>query len=237
MSPARRRPLLAEVARLYPSLDDPEAAIRAGLVTVAGRFVDNPASLVAPGEVVSVRDDAPLRGEAKLAAALDHFGVDPAGRVALDAGASTGGFVRVLLARGARRVYAVEAGHGQLLGSLRQDERVVNLEGTNLGQLDRALVPDPVQVVTLDLSYLALATAAPQLAAVDLADRADAVVLVKPMFELGLATAPTDESVLPEAVERAAQGFLAAGWQLEGWTPSPVTGAKGSVEALMHARR
>jgi len=232
-----RRRLVDEVARRYPSLADPAAAIEAGTVLVDGRFVQNPASMVAPGAAIVVRDEAPLRGEAKLAAALAAFGVDVAGRVTLDAGASTGGFVRVLLGAGARRVYAVDAGHGQLLGSLRQDPRVVNLEGVNLGELSPELVPDPIEVVTLDLSYLALAEAAPQLAGVELAPGAVCVALVKPMFELGLAAAPTDGASLAEAVDRASAGFAAAGWTIQGWVPSPVTGAKGAVEALLNATR
>lgn len=237
MSRARRVALAAEVARRFPGLADADAAIRAGAVTVDGRFVDNPASMVAPGAAIVVREDAPLRGEAKLAPALAHFGVAVDGRVALDAGASTGGFVRVLLEHGAARVYAVDAGHGQLLGSLRQDPRVVNLEGVNLGALTGSVVPDIVGVVTLDLSYLSLADAAPQLALVRLAPGAECVALVKPMFELGLAQAPTDDASLAAAVERASAGFQAAGWRVRGWIPSPVTGAKGAVEALLHATR
>lgn len=230
-----RRRLVDEVARRYPALADPAGAIEAGTVLVDGRFVQNPASMVAPSAAIVVRDEAPLRGEAKLAAALAAFGVEVAGRVALDAGASTGGFVRVLLGAGAGRVYAVDAGHGQLLGSLRQDPRVVNLEGVNLGALTRALVPEPVDVVTLDLSYLSLAEAVPQLAGIELAPAADCLALVKPMFELSLAAAPIDAATMADAVDRASAGFTAAGWTVRGWIPSPVTGAKGAVEALLHA--
>src|SRR5439155_15866930 len=103
-----------------------------------------------------------LRGEAKLEAALSVFPVDLRRRAALDVGAAAGGFTRVLLAAGARRVYAVDAGHGQLLGSLRQDPRVVVLESTNLGDLDRKLAPETVDVVTIDVSYLALREAVAQ---------------------------------------------------------------------------
>ena len=111
----------------------------------------------------------PLRGSAKLAAALDAFGIDVAGRLCLDVGASTGGFTSVLLERGAARVYAVDAGHGQLLGSLRQDARCVNLEATNVGDLTVALVPDVIDLVTVDVSYLALREAVRQLSALQLA--------------------------------------------------------------------
>src|SRR5207248_8695281 len=115
-----------------------------------------------PDAAVLVSGPPLLRGETKLRAALAAFDVSVAGRVALDVGAAAGGFTRALLAAGARRVYAVDAGYGQLLGSLRQDPRVVNLEATNLGELSVDLIPDQVELVTLDLSYLALAAAVPQ---------------------------------------------------------------------------
>jgi 23S rRNA (cytidine1920-2'-O)/16S rRNA (cytidine1409-2'-O)-methyltransferase len=103
----------------------------------------------------------PLRGEAKLRAALAAFGVRPAGRVALDLGAAAGGFTRVLLDAGAARVYAVDAGFGQLLGSLRQEPRVVVLERVNLGNLDCRRIPDAIELITIDLSYLSLSEAFP----------------------------------------------------------------------------
>jgi 23S rRNA (cytidine1920-2'-O)/16S rRNA (cytidine1409-2'-O)-methyltransferase len=108
-----------------------------------------------------LRTPQPLAGEAKLRAALAAFAPAVQGRIALDVGAAAGGFTRVLLEAGARRVYAVDAGFGQLLGSLRQDPRVVNLERTNLGVLDAALVPDPIELVTIDVSYISLASAVP----------------------------------------------------------------------------
>ncbi|MBV9099737.1 MAG: TlyA family rRNA (cytidine-2'-O)-methyltransferase [Candidatus Dormibacteraeota bacterium] len=179
---------------------------------------------------------APLRGEAKLQAALEAFAVPVSGRVALDVGAAAGGFTRVLLRAGAARVYAVDAGHGQLLGSLRQDPRVVNLEATNLGSLDRVLVPDAVEVVTVDVSYLSLTDAVPQLRGVTLASGADLLALVKPMFELHLGRAPVDAESVQAAAGRAAAGVAAAGWRVLGIVPSPVTGARGAPEMLLHAR-
>ncbi|MGH9163968.1 MAG: SAM-dependent methyltransferase, partial [Acidimicrobiales bacterium] len=151
--------------------------------------------------------------------------------------AAAGGFTRVLLAAGAQRVYAVDAGHGQLLGSLRQDPRVVNLEATNLGDLDGERVPEAVGVVTLDLSYLSVSDAVGQLAAVGLAPGADLIALVKPMFELRRATAPTDRSSLDEALDRAAAGITAAGWTVLASMDSPVTGSRGAPELLLHAKR
>jgi 23S rRNA (cytidine1920-2'-O)/16S rRNA (cytidine1409-2'-O)-methyltransferase len=220
--PLRRR-LADELARRRPELDDAAGAVAAGRVMVDGRFVDNPAALVRRDAAIVVRDpDAPLRGEAKLAGALARFEVTVGGRVAA----------------GARLVYAVDAGHGQLLGSLHQHPRVVNLEGTNLGQLSTALVPEPVEVVTLDLSYLALAEAVGQLGdRVAVAPGADLVALVKPMFELHLPAPPTDPAAIAEAVRRAAAGVAAAGWAVRATMPSPVPGRRGAVEALLHARR
>jgi 23S rRNA (cytidine1920-2'-O)/16S rRNA (cytidine1409-2'-O)-methyltransferase len=177
-----------------------------------------------------------VRGEAKLRHALRTMAVPVAGRVALDVGAAAGGFTRVLLEAGAARVYAVDAGHGQLLGSLRRDPRVVALERTNLGVLGPHVVPDLVEVVTMDLSYLPVARAAPQLEAVTRARDADLVALVKPQHELGLAT-PPDEHGVAEAVVHATEGLAASGWDVVGATRSPVLGSRGAVEWLVHARR
>jgi 23S rRNA (cytidine1920-2'-O)/16S rRNA (cytidine1409-2'-O)-methyltransferase len=178
-----------------------------------------------------------LRGEPKLRAALSGFGVLVEGRVCLDLGAAAGGFTRVLLDAGATRVYAVDAGFGQLLGSLRQDPRVVNLEATNVGALDARVIPEPIEIVTVDVSYLALAAAVAQLDRIAIAPGAELIGLVKPMFELRLATAPVDPVLVEAATVRAAAGIAAAGWQVVGTMPSPVVGGRGAVEALLHARR
>ncbi len=128
---------------------------------VDGRLVDNPRSLVREGARIALRVEAPLRGETKLRAALQAFGVNVTGRIALDLGAAAGGFTRVLIEAGAARVYAVDAGFGQLLGSLRQDPRVVVLERVNLGELDPSQVPEAIELFTIDLSYLSLSEAFP----------------------------------------------------------------------------
>lgn len=183
-------------------------------------------------------DDRTLRGRVKLAAALDGFGVDARGANALDAGASAGGFVQALLDAGARRVYAVEAGFGQLLGSLAQDDRVVSLERTNVGALDRALVPDALDLVTLDVGYLPLASAVPQLEPLAFAPGARLVGLVKPKDELGLGSLPDDPAAAVDAaIAHAAAGMGPAGWEVAATMPSPVTGARGAVEAFVLARR
>ncbi len=173
-----------------------------------------------------------LRGSLKLRAALDSFEISVDGRTCLDVGASTGGFTTVLLERGAARVYAVDVGHGQLLGSLRQDARVVNLENTNIAE---AVIDEPVDLVTIDVSYLSLSEAVRQLARFTFVEGADLVGLVKPMFELRLATAPTDEATLDDAVQRAKAGIVAAGWGIVSSMTSPVRGNKGSIEGFVHA--
>jgi 23S rRNA (cytidine1920-2'-O)/16S rRNA (cytidine1409-2'-O)-methyltransferase len=233
----RLRRLLDEVARAHPHIENPRDEIVRGAIVVDGRVLTNPASLIREGASVVVRAEPTLRGEAKLRAALDSFGVVVCDRVALDVGAAAGGFTRVLLDAGAARVYAVDAGHGQLLGSLRQDPRVVNLEATNLAELDAATVPERIDVVTIDVSYLALAAAVPQLGRVQIGAGADAIALVKPQFELGLARPPTDEHRLREAVRRAQTAFLDCGWVVRGTLQSPVRGTRGAIEYLIHARR
>ncbi|MBA3654168.1 MAG: TlyA family rRNA (cytidine-2'-O)-methyltransferase [Actinobacteria bacterium] len=237
MSRARFKGLVEHLAAARPDLADPIAAISDGRVLVDGKIMDNPRAQVRADAPVVVRENGPLRGEAKLRGALDAFAVDVTGRVALDAGAAAGGFTRVLLNAGAARVYAVDAGHGQLLGSLRQDQRVVNLEATNLGDLSDEIVPDTIAVVTLDLSYLSISAAVPQLERLTLTDSADLIALVKPMFELAMPSPPTDRARLRSAVARAAEGVERAPWRVVGRIISPVRGANGAIEFFIHARR
>ena len=223
--------------REFPHVHDVEGAVRAGKVSVDRVVRLNPAFRVRAGAHVTVAEDQPLRGEAKLRAAIERFEVEVAGRVALDVGASAGGFTRVLLECGAARVYAVDAGHGQLLGSLRQDARVVNLEATNLGVLTTVLVPDAIELFTIDVSYLSLSAAVAQLNRVRVAPRAQLVGLVKPMFELRLPEAPVDDARVEEARLRAEHGLRAAGWEVAGAMHSPVRGANGAREMLLYALR
>ncbi|MEX2394744.1 MAG: SAM-dependent methyltransferase [Actinomycetota bacterium] len=178
-----------------------------------------------------------LRGSIKLRPALDLFGIELSQKTCLDVGASTGGFTSVLLERGAARVYAVDAGHGQLLGSLRQDPRVVNLEATNVGELTDALVPDAIGLVTVDVSYLSLGLAVDQLAHLAFAPGAELIGLVKPMFELRLDHAPTDDASLEEATRLAVTAIETSGWEVVATMPSTVRGAKGAIEGFIHARR
>jgi 23S rRNA (cytidine1920-2'-O)/16S rRNA (cytidine1409-2'-O)-methyltransferase len=230
--------LTQRVRQLYPHVPDAPGLINNGQVHVNGAVVSNPRARIPRGAAVVIAGQPqPPRGFRKLQAAIDAFAVPVAGRVAIDIGAATGGFTVALLTAGARRVYAVDAGHGQLLGSLRADDRVVNLERTNLGALTRVLVPEAVEVVSIDLSYLSLARAAPQLEALAIAAGADLVALVKPMFELGLARPPADPEQRAKAVELAAAAFEDTGWRAPRSLESPVTGRRGAIEHLLHLRR
>jgi 23S rRNA (cytidine1920-2'-O)/16S rRNA (cytidine1409-2'-O)-methyltransferase len=236
---ARKRRLAEEVVARWPELAGvAEELIETGSVLVNGVPRTNLNSLVADTESIRiVTDSGRLRGHTKLSRALDLLGIDPRGAVALDAGASAGGFTQVLLDRGALRVYAVEVGYGQLLGSLRQDGRVVNLERTNIGSLDRGLVPDELDAVTLDIGYLPLATAVPQLDSLGFSEAAWLLALVKPMTELRLSELPRDDESVDRATAIAAGAITEAGWKVQETIRSPVRGAHGAVEAWVHARR
>jgi 23S rRNA (cytidine1920-2'-O)/16S rRNA (cytidine1409-2'-O)-methyltransferase len=231
------RTLRQELERVRPDLDDFDEAIAQGHVLVNGVPSTNPRTQVAPGTSVVVREPKVFRGLTKLRGALEAFDVEVAGRVALDAGASAGGFVQALLEAGARKVYAVEVGYGQLLGSLRQDTRVVNLERTNIGDLGAHNVPDTIELISLDLGFLALATGVPQLDRLELAPDADLVALVKPTAELGLPSPPEDEASIKDAVERAGAAVATAGWEVLNAVESPIRGSRGAIEWFLHGRR
>ena len=218
----------------HPGIDV-DATLAEGRVRVDGRYVTNPNAQVPVDAPLVIEPATDLRGVAKLGYALDRCRVPVAGAVALDVGAAAGGFTTALLERGAARVYALDAGHGQLLGSLRQDPRVVNLEATNVAAAGANLIPDEVGVVSVDVSYLPLREAVAQLAQVCFAPGAHLVGLVKPMFELALPSLPTDEADHRAAADLAAEGVAAAGWTVLDTFPSAVTGRHGAVEWFVHA--
>ena len=242
---APRRRLDAELVRrgLAGSRAEAHYVVDAGLVTVAGAPALKSSRLVAADEpvaLVGVRRFV-SRGGDKLDAALDQFGVDVTGLVALDAGASTGGFTDCLLQRGARRVVAVDVGHGQLHEKLRDDERVVVHEGVNVRHADRTTIGGPFDVVVADLSFISLRTVA--LALLALARPAATLVwLVKPQFEAGRHEVSRGKGVVrDEAVRQRVRAEIdeeltARGAIVLGWMDCPVPGPAGNVELFVHAR-
>src|SRR5262245_40292897 len=171
---------------LFESRAKAQQAIAAGLVVADGVIVSKPADEVATDATVEATPAHPWvsRGGVKLAAALDHFGIDPAGCICLDVGASTGGFTQVLLTRGARRVYAVDVGRGQLHASLHGRPDVVAIEATDIRRLAPAQLEEPPSLVTVDVSFISLKLVLPAALALG-GPAAEAVVLVKPQFEAG----------------------------------------------------
>jgi 23S rRNA (cytidine1920-2'-O)/16S rRNA (cytidine1409-2'-O)-methyltransferase len=244
-SPKRRLDTLLVERGLAETRTKAQALVLAGAVWSGDRRLDKPGTPTAEDEPLELRGrDHPWvsRGGQKLAHALDQFSIDPAGLVALDIGASTGGFTHVLLSRGARRVYAVDVGHGQLAWSLRQDERVVVRERTNARYLTAEHVPEPPQIITCDASFIGLETILPAPLALA-APGARLVALIKPQFEVGAARVGKggvvrDPALHREVCERIC-AWLAArpGWQVEGVTESPIKGPEGNIEFLVAARR
>jgi 23S rRNA (cytidine1920-2'-O)/16S rRNA (cytidine1409-2'-O)-methyltransferase len=228
---------LSALLRLrFPDVEEPGDLIARGHVLVDGAPASSPKAFVRADAAVKIVKPKPLRGTAKLAHAIERFGVDVKGLVAVDLGAAAGGFTRALLDAGAARVYAVDAGVGQLRGALRADRRVVNLEGTNLGRLSAELVPEPVDLVTMDLSYLAVSEAVPQVGRVQLSAAAQLIALVKPTFELHASRLALQPGQVVAAADAAEGALCRAGWQIAGRAQSPVRGSRGAVEVLLYAR-
>ena len=238
---SRMRADLLIVARgLAESRAKARAAIEAGGVSANGAVVVRPSDLIDEDAVLEVAQPHPWvsRGGVKLAAALDAFQIDPANRVCLDVGASTGGFTHVLLSRGAARVYAVDVGRDQLHASLRADPRVVSLEQTDARTLTRTLIPEPPSLIVCDASFIGAAKVLTTPFALA-ADCADAIVLIKPQFEAG----PHRNAVLDEATARAAgQAALDRLDGLERFRAiasidSPIRGGDGNLERLVYLKR
>ncbi len=238
-----RLDLLLVARGLAPSREKAQAMILAGLVTVDGRRVEKAGEGVAEdAEVAIAGPPHPYvsRGGLKLAGALDHFGLDPAGRTCLDVGASTGGFTDCLLQRGASRVYAVDVGYGQLDAKLRADPRVVLREKVNARTLSRAEVPEPVELAVVDVSFISLRLILPAVVPL-LSPGAALVALVKPQFEAGRGEVPRGGVVKSEATRRrVVEEIETAGRELGlavlGSIPSPVRGARGNQEFLVGFR-
>ena len=222
-----------------------QALILAGLVYSGERRLDKPGLSIAGDLPLELRgQDHPWvsRGGLKLAHGLDHFAIDPAGGVWLDIGASTGGFTDVLLARAAAKVYAVDVGHGQLAWKLRQDPRVIVLERTNARHLSRADIPDALDGIVCDASFIGLEVILPAPLALT-ASAARLVALIKPQFEVGPAQVGKGGIVRDPELHREVCARIAGwlgrqpGWTVLGITDSPITGADGNREFLIAAQR
>ncbi len=217
---------------------------------MAGAVFSGERKLAKAGDMVA--EDAPLevrgkdhpwvsRGGIKLAHGLDHFGFDVTGAVALDVGSSTGGFTDVLLSRGAARVYAVDVGTNQLAWKLRQDPRVVVLEQTNARYLTSEQVPDPVDIITCDASFISISKVL-ELPLKLVKPGARLVALVKPQFEagreeVGKGGVVRDPAVRERVCDAAAEWVSSQGWSVAGITESPITGPEGNVEFLLGASK
>ena len=228
---------------LAASRERARALIMAGQVRVDGQVTSKAGATVKPG--ASIELDVPdhpyvSRGGVKLAHALDDFGVDPAGRKALDVGASTGGFTDVLLQRGAARVIALDVGHGQLDWRLRTDARVDVHERVNARALTAADVPHAVDLVTIDVSFISLGLILPALPPF-LTPGADVIALVKPQFEAGREEVGkhgivTDPAVHESVLARVTAEAQSTGFSRVAMAPSAITGATGNQEFFLHLR-
>jgi 23S rRNA (cytidine1920-2'-O)/16S rRNA (cytidine1409-2'-O)-methyltransferase len=221
-----------------------QALVLAGLVFSGEKRLDKPGTSIAADLPIEVRGQPHpyvSRGGLKLERALEAFAIDPAGKIALDVGASTGGFTDLLLQRGAAKVYAVDVGHGQLAWKLRTDPRVVVLERCNIRNISREQVPDPIDLIVCDVSFIGLEKALP--AALALATPgAWLATLIKPQFEVGKGQVGKGgivrDPALHEEVCKRIEAWVNTqpGWQEVGIVPSPIEGADGNREFLLGAR-
>ena len=237
-SPRLRADRLLVERGLFESRAKAQAAIEAGLVTADDLPLRKPSEEVAADAILHAAPAHPYvsRGGQKLAAALDHFGFDPRDRICLDVGASTGGFVQVLLERGARRVYAIDVGRAQLHPSLRGRSDIVSLEQTDIRRLDR--LPERPDLLTIDVSFISLKHVLPA-AFVLTAKPAQLVGLIKPQFEVG--PSRSKKGIVRDAQAQAAvcddiaASVASLGWTIAGIIPSPILGGDGNREFLLGA--
>jgi 23S rRNA (cytidine1920-2'-O)/16S rRNA (cytidine1409-2'-O)-methyltransferase len=231
------------VARgLFDSRARAQAAIAAGRVTADGILVRKAAEEVSAAAIIAAEPEHPYvsRGGVKLAGALDHFGIDVVGRVCLDVGASTGGFTEVLLARGAKRVYAIDVGTGQLHPRLRGREDIVSLEQTDIRKLEPACLPDPPDFATVDVSFISLKLVLPAIGNL-LTPRAQILALIKPQFETkgdgvkkGIVR---DETVRRSVCDDIAAFLTSLGWHTRPVVASAIRGGDGNQEFFVEAER
>ena len=227
---------------LVASRERGQALILAGQVLVNGQKQDKAGALVPEeAELRILGEVLPYvsRGGLKLAAALKEFGLSADSKVALDVGASTGGFTDCLLQHGAKKVYAVDVGYGQMAWKIRQDPRVVTIERVNIRAIEPALVPEPVDIAVIDVSFISLEKVVPAILQF-LRPGAELVALIKPQFEVGREQVGKggivrDEAARQAAVERIKLFVQEHGFDVKGVISSPITGQDGNVEFLIYA--
>jgi 23S rRNA (cytidine1920-2'-O)/16S rRNA (cytidine1409-2'-O)-methyltransferase len=231
------------VARgLFESRARAQAAIAAGRVSADGNIVRKPSDELAANATITADPEHPYvsRGGVKLAAALDSFALNPAGLICLDVGASTGGFTEVLLARGARHVYAVDVGHGQLHARLRQRAELTSMEKTDIRNLDSARWPVPPNFATIDVSFISLKLILPAVSCL-LTPTATLVVLIKPQFETSRRNNKNgvvrDAGVQTAVCDDIAAVLAGLGWRVGGRMVSPILGGDGNREFFIEAQR
>src|SRR5262245_60541901 len=241
-APRQRADRLLVERGLFESRAKAQAAIEAGLVTADERPVRKASEEIPANAALRARAAHPYvsRGGIKLAAALDHFRFDPKDRICLDVGASTGGFTQVLLERGARRIYAVEVGHGQLHRSLRTWSEIVSLEGVDIRLLSSAQVREEPELMAIAVSFISLKLVLPSAIALGKTP-ARLIALIKPQFEAGPG-AVKKGIVRNPAIHGAVCNDIATfidklDWRVLGIIPSPIDGGDGNVEFLLGAAR
>lgn len=236
--PKKRLDVILVERRLAETRERAQALILAGDVNVAGRVVDKAGAQVDSAIEITIRAPLPYvsRGGYKLAGALDAFGVDAAGLVCADIGASTGGFTDVLLQRGAARVYAIDVGYGQLAWKLRQDPRVIVMDRVNARYLEG--LPEKIDLVVIDVSFISLEHMLRVAQSLLKPDIGRVIALIKPQFEAGKNQVPRGGIVRDPEVHRAVQENIvrfaeSLGFVVQGVIPSPIVGTEGNREFLI----
>lgn len=235
-----RLDLMLEQRGLMPSRARARDAILRGTVRVNGEPAKKPNQMVGPDDTLTLDDPAAgyvSRAALKLLAGLDAGAISPEGKTCLDVGSSTGGFTQVLLERGSAKVFAVDVGHEQLHQSLRDDARVVSLEGTNARELDRDIIPEPVDLLVCDISFVSV-TKVLEAGLALCGPAADAVILYKPQFEVGRdfvgkGGIVTDDAASARAMAEVVAFIESAGFALKTSVPSPIAGGDGNRETVL----
>jgi len=229
---------------LVESRERGHALILAGNVLVQGQKQDKAGALVPEDAELRILGEVlpyVSRGGLKLEGALKEFKISAEGKTALDVGASTGGFTDCLLQHGAKKVYAVDVGYGQLAWKLRQDPRVITIERVNIRDIASSLIPEPIDIAVIDVSFISLEKVVPSILKF-LKSESELIALIKPQFEVGREQVGKggivrDEAARSAAVDRVTDFIRRSGLEVKGVMPSPITGQDGNVEFLMHAVR